>query len=165
MIWEYLSWTSICTGHSTIQGRAPIETFWWNRTGHCKIRARVIDFQTSLQPSQTGHDSHDYRTQRFHLCRLKESFRWLGCLFRLKTTVLSVGGWELKVKTVKIILRSLNAIRTLLAVMVFSGTSIPTLCITTAHALTCHSLGFGDVCFGHKIGQVILAKQRHLYQS
>ena len=43
--------------------------------------------------------------------------------------------------------------------------SILTLRITTAHALTCHSLGFGDVCFGHKIGQVILAKQRHLYQS
>ena len=45
--------------------------------------------------------------------------------------------------------KAMTAIRTLLAVIVFSGTSIPTLRITTAHALTCHSLGFlyGGIAF------------------
>ena len=38
--------------------------------------------------------------------------------------------------------KAMTAIRTLLAVIVFSGTSIPTLRVTTADTLTSHSFGF-----------------------
>jgi hypothetical protein len=51
--------------------------------------------------------------------------------------------------------KAMTAIRTLLAVMVFSGTSIPTLRVTTADTLTSHSFGFFYVSRGHLLGYFI----------
>ena len=58
MIWEYFPWISICTGHPTIQGKAPVETLQM-RSVSCVYYGLSVKHRLTRTPNKF-FDVEDY---------------------------------------------------------------------------------------------------------